>query len=203
MRTQCQSLTLGITLLLSGCGSVSLNQDAGEPGPDAAVLDAAIPDTALPDAGAPPDASLRVVTAELAQDTERDDLPDDWNFTVLQPVLAFGGSSRWMFTCSGGGAQAGTWTIDMSKSDADDCINRMVIGPAMDYPVRQIAGSAPLTAPYLQCGSAKQLSLRAQEGEMFTLYPPHTGSYEGQWCNNVISSGINPPSSHQLSVSEL
>jgi len=95
------------------------------------------------------------------------------------------------------------WTVDVRKADADDCIKRILGGPALDYPVTWISGSGALTEPFIQCGAAKQVSLRADEGEMFTLYPPHGNSYEGQWCAGVVSAGTTPPSLHQLTIAPL
>jgi hypothetical protein len=187
--------------LLIGCGRVELEPDAGvidTPKVIDATNDAPV-DAA---ADAPVDAPARMVIAELASDTAADELTDNWNFDQLQPVTTFTNATRWTFTCQGGGATAGTWTVDMTKANADACINRIVNGPAADYPVTQVSGTSTLTAPLIQCGSNKQVSLRATGVELFTLFPPHTGAFEGQWCNNVVSSGVNPTSQHRLTVVE-
>lgn len=79
---------------------------------------------------------------------------------------------------------------------------RIVAGPALDYNVTQVSGTTPLAAPVIQCGSSKQVSLRGTGVEVFTIYPPHAMSLEGQWCNNTITSGTAPPSAHRMTVVE-
>ncbi len=183
--------------ILGGCGSVKVEPDAG-------VTDAAV-DARPIDAPIIVDAPLdapRMIIAELALDTAADELTDNWNYDQLRPALMFTNGSRWTFTCSGGGAAQGTWTVDMSKANTDGCINRIVAGPLADYNVTQVAGTTTLTAPVIQCGSNKQLSLRGTGAEVFTIFPPHAMSLEGQWCNNVITSGTAPPSSHRMTVVE-
>lgn len=179
-----------------GCGSVKLEPDAG-------VVDAANDAPVLIDARI--DAAIdapRMVVAELALDTAADELTDNWNFDQLQPVLQFTNASRWTFTCEGGGATAGTWTVDITKANADGCINRIVAGPGLGYNVTQVSGTSTLTAPVLVCGSSKQVSLRGTGVEVFTIFPPHATNLEGQWCNNVITSGVTPPSQHRMTVVE-
>ena len=183
--------------VLIGCGSVKGTGSGIDAGVDAAI-DARPIDARV---DAPLDAP-RMIVAELALDTVADELTDNWNFDQLQPVLTFTSGSRWTFTCSGGGATAGTWTVDMSKANADGCINRIVAGPAADYNVTQVSGTTTLAAPVIQCGSNKQVSLRGTGIEAFTIFPPHAMSLEGQWCNNTITSGTAPPSSHRMTVVE-
>lgn len=187
-----------VVSFLVGCGSVvdpGVGKDAGvDAAIDARPIDAVI--------DAPAVDAPRMVVAEIALDTVADELTPDWNFDQLKPVLMFTNGSRWTFTCSGGGAMAGTWTVDMSKANADGCINRIVAGPVLDYNVTQVSGTTMLAAPVIQCGSNKQVSLRGSGFEAFTIFPPHAMSLEGQWCNNTVTSGTTPPSSHRLTVSE-
>ncbi len=185
--------------LVAGCGSVVKSGGEIDAGVDAAI-DARPIDAAIV-VDAPVDAP-RMIVAELALDTVADELTPDWNFDQLQPVLQFTNGSRWTFTCSGGGATAGTWTVDMTKGNADACINRIVAGPVADYNVTQVSGTTTLAAPVIQCGSNKQISLRGTGIEAFTIFPPHAMSLEGQWCNNTITSGTAPPSSHRMTVVE-
>ena len=187
-----------LVTFLSACGSVK-GTDV-----DAAVIDTAVVDAPIDAAvviDVAPDAA-RMIVAELALDTAADELTDNWNFDQLQPVLQFTNGSRWTFTCSGGGSSGGTWVVEMSKANADGCINRIVAGPAADYNVTQVSGTTTLAAPVIQCGSNKQVSLRGTGIEAFTIFPPHAMSLEGQWCNNTITSGTAPPSAHRMTVVE-
>jgi hypothetical protein len=195
----------------SGCGRIGFEstelevEDGGETMTDAnsdGSTDATSVDATSID-GSPIDAAnVTTLVAELLDDTAGDELEPDWWFNELQSLTSLTGDSRWLFSCSGGGSPAGSWTVDITKANVDACVAVIVNGPAQDYPVQYVSGPT-LTNPTLRCGSNKQVSLRADEGEMFTLFPPNTNSLEGQWCNGVVSSGTSPSSSHRLEITSL